>query len=92
LLAAFDALLETYLEAAEWEPRETLEQRASALLPGLLLARVDGTSPVEYITHESDREVVRRAARQLLRRPVDTLGSVRVAWQRHLGDRRIPAA
>ena len=41
-----------------------LEQRAAALLPGLLLARVDGKSPVEYITDDAQREPVRRAARR----------------------------
>jgi aminoglycoside phosphotransferase (APT) family kinase protein len=86
-LAAFDALLEAYLEAVDWEPRAALEQRASALLPGLLLARVDGKSPVEYIGDEAEREVVRRTARELLQRPVDELAGVRSAWERHLGAR-----
>src|SRR5439155_4136905 len=76
LLSAFDALLETYLETVDWEPRGALEQRASALLPGLLLARVDGKSPVEYITYESNRDVVRLVARELLQRPVEQLGRV----------------
>jgi hypothetical protein len=40
-----------------------LEQRAAALLPGLFLARVDGKSPVEYLTDEADRDTVRRVAR-----------------------------
>ena len=40
-----------------------LEQRAAALLPGLFLARVDGKSPVEYLSDEADRERVRRVAR-----------------------------
>ncbi|HSS40606.1 MAG TPA: hypothetical protein VLT58_17705, partial [Polyangia bacterium] len=34
---------------------DALEQRAAALLPGLLLARVDGKSPVEYVTLESQK-------------------------------------
>ena len=84
LLAAFDAFAEAYLEAVDWEPRAVLEQRASALLPGLLLARVDGKSPVEYLTDETKREVVRRAGRELLQGPVDVLGGVRDAWRRHL--------
>lgn len=63
-----------------WEPADALEGRAARLLPGLLLARVDGKSPVEYITTETDRNHVRRAARTLLTDPVDHLGAVRSAW------------
>ncbi len=50
----------------DWEPPAALEARAAHLLPGLLLARVDGKSPVEYITAEADRNRVRRTARALL--------------------------
>jgi aminoglycoside phosphotransferase (APT) family kinase protein len=79
-LAAFDALAEAYLQAVEWEPRAALERRAAALLPGLLLARVDGKSPVEYLRDDGQRDVVRRVAAPLLRQPVDRLSSIRAAW------------
>ena len=42
-----------------WEPRRDVEARAARLLPGLFLARVDGKSPVEYVTADADRERVR---------------------------------
>ena len=59
----FDALADGYLAQVDWEPRAALERRAAALLPGLLLARVDGKSPVEYITDASrSGELVRRGA------------------------------
>ncbi len=83
-LASFDALAETYLPAVDWEPSEALERRAAALLPGLFLARVDGKSPVEYITDESQREQVRRVASSLLRHPVARLQDVRAAWRAEL--------
>jgi hypothetical protein len=44
------------------------------LVPGLLLARVDGKSPVEYLTEERDKAAVRRVARALLDNPPDPLG------------------
>jgi aminoglycoside phosphotransferase (APT) family kinase protein len=84
-LRCFDALAVAYLAGVAWEPAAELEARAAALLPGLLLARVDGKSPVEYITAEADRDVVRRAARALLAQPVARLGAVRTAWQKELG-------
>ncbi len=83
-LACFDALGDAYLEGVAWEPRAGLEARAAHLLPGLLLARVDGKSPVEYITEEDQRNRVRRVGRALLARPADRLGAVRVAWEHEL--------
>jgi hypothetical protein len=49
-----------------------------------LLARVDGKSPVEYITDEAQRALVRRAASVLLRDPVDRLRAVGSAWRETL--------
>ena len=53
--------------------RRRSSARAAALLPGLLLARVDGKSPVEYIADDAARERVRRVARALLRAPAPRL-------------------
>jgi aminoglycoside phosphotransferase (APT) family kinase protein len=83
-LAAFDALAAAYLQGVDWEPAHALEQRAAALLPGLFLARVDGKSPVEYVTEERQREQVRRVASELLMHPVDRLRSIAAAWKEEL--------
>ena len=56
------------------------EARAARLLPGLLLARVDGKSPVEYLTDEGDKETVRRVATQLLDRPAARLIDIASLW------------
>ena len=79
-LACFDALTTRYLGGVVWEAPAELERRAARLLPGLLLARVDGKSPVEYLTAEADRDRVRGVARALLGAPVDRLAAVRGAW------------
>ncbi|HEV7576676.1 MAG TPA: aminoglycoside phosphotransferase family protein, partial [Caldimonas sp.] len=86
-LASFDSLAGAYLDAVDWEPRAAIEQRAAALLPGLLLARVDGKSPVEYIDDDADRERVRRVAGALLRRPAAHLRDVADAWRETLAQR-----
>jgi aminoglycoside phosphotransferase (APT) family kinase protein len=78
LLACFDALADAYLRI---HAPEGLELRAATLLPGLLLARVDGKSPVEYLTEESRKARVRRVARALLLSPPARLVEVRQAWQ-----------
>ncbi|HWH46801.1 MAG TPA: aminoglycoside phosphotransferase family protein [Burkholderiales bacterium] len=83
-LFCFDALAQAYLTAVTWESRADIEARSAHLLPGLFLGRVDGKSPVEYITSDEQRDLVRRVARGLLARPVDKLSDVRAVWQRQI--------
>ena len=83
-LGCFDALTDAYIARVDWEPPRALEERASHLLPGLFLARVDGKSPVEYITADIDKDSVRRTAHALLTRPVEKLHAVRLAWTKEL--------
>jgi len=79
-LACYDRFAETYLQAARWELREETEARAAQLLPALMLGRVDGKSPVEYLTEEQDKDRVRRVARSLLADPPHHLAVIRRAW------------
>jgi aminoglycoside phosphotransferase (APT) family kinase protein len=83
-LGCFDVLAKAYLAGVSWEPHGALEARTARLLPGLLLARVDGKSPVEYLTAEADKDRVRRVARALLGYPVQRVHGVRSAWAREL--------
>ncbi len=82
---AFDELRDAYLGGVDWEPRAELEARAASLLPGLFLARVDGKSPVEYVTRDEERDRVRRVAVPLVATPPATLAAVRDAWAREIG-------
>ena len=84
LLASFDAMTDAYLRGVDWEPVAALEMRAAQLLPALFLARIDGKSPVEYLTDETSKETVRHAARAMLVKPVDRLGDIRQAWSLRL--------
>jgi aminoglycoside phosphotransferase (APT) family kinase protein len=84
-LDCFDVLAKAYLAGVGWEPQGTLEARTARLLPGLLLGRVDGKSPVEYLTAEADKERARRVARALLAEPPNRLERVRSAWAQELG-------
>ena len=62
-----------------------IETRAANLLPGLFLARIDGKSPVEYITDEFDKNRVRRTARTMLKNPVTKLTSIANQWAEEIG-------
>lgn len=83
-LAGFQALAAAYFEEVAWEAPQAVEQRAAALLPGLLLARVDGKSPVEYLNTDEQRNIVRRCARALLQRPAARLDDVAAAWRQEI--------
>jgi hypothetical protein len=50
----------------------------------LFLARVDGKSPVEYITEDAQRDAVRRVARHLLLDPPSRLADVAQAWKKEI--------
>ena len=83
-LACFDAMTTAYRAGVIWEAPDAAEARVAHLLPGLFLARVDGKSPVEYITEEADKARVRRVARTLLAAPTDHLVDISRAWNREL--------
>lgn len=83
-LASFRAMTASYLAQADWEAKGALEARAASLLPGLFLARVDGKSPVEYVTDEQQKNQVRRCARALLINPPKQLDEIVSAWEEEL--------
>jgi len=79
----FGAFATTYLARVDWEAPRDLERRAAALLPGLLLARLDGKSPVEYLAGETQRNAVGLVARELLMNPTECLRTVGQIWERY---------
>ncbi len=80
-IAAAAVLHEAYLAQLNWEPAAQLEARAAALTGGLLLARVDGKSPVEYLVADDERAFVRGAARRLIESPASTMADLRMRWR-----------
>lgn len=55
-----------YRGEVRFRPVAELESRGVAHLGALLLARVDGTSPVDYLPEEEKRDLVRRLGRRIL--------------------------
>jgi aminoglycoside phosphotransferase (APT) family kinase protein len=68
---------------AAYAPSREVEMRTATLLPGLLLARVDGKSPVEYLD-EAAQSLVRDAARSMLHHPSQSLEQLKTAWRASL--------
>jgi aminoglycoside phosphotransferase (APT) family kinase protein len=79
LLESFDAFADAYWPHVRWEERAQLEARVATLLPGLTLARVDGKSPVEYLSRPG-RDAVRAASIALLHEPTPSLGTIAARW------------
>jgi len=78
LLGAFLDFWAAYRPHLTWEDAAAFETRVARLLPMLMLARVDGKSPVEYLTPAGQAQV-RTQARTLIARPVAQLGAVAAA-------------
>ena len=83
-LDCFGVFAASYLAGVDWENPQALEARAARLLPGLFLARVDGKSPVEYITDDAQRKHVRRVASRFLLKPSSQLQDIAQAWAKEL--------
>ncbi|OYO01388.1 phosphotransferase family protein [Enemella evansiae] len=62
------ALRTAYLAEVDWEPAAELERRIDRMLPALLLARVAGASPAEYL-NEPERHRIRDRAITALNNP-----------------------
>jgi aminoglycoside phosphotransferase (APT) family kinase protein len=79
-VAALAEVARAYFAHVAWEPADALEARTARLLPGMLLARIDGKSPVEYLTESRDKDAVRAFARALLLAPVARLEEIAARW------------
>ena len=71
-----------YRVFVNWEEPAGLEARILRLLPILMLARVDGKSPVEYLT-EDQHAHIRQLALQLLEAPAASLDDFIQRIERH---------
>ena len=67
-----DRFWKAYKAEIDFEDHAHLEQRISHLIPMLLLARVDGKSPVEYLTKQTASEI-RRIALSAINHPPATI-------------------
>ncbi len=82
----FERFSYVYLSGVDWEVPDELEARSARLLAGLLLARIDGKSPVEYIGRVADQEMVRGFARSMLLHPERSLAAFAARWFENLSE------
>ena len=84
LIEAFESLAVAYREGVTWESPAALEERAARLVAALLLARIDGKSPVEYLS-AADQELVREVAVPLIAMPPQSLDEIKRIWAARQG-------
>jgi 5-methylthioribose kinase len=84
-LNAFRFTSRAYLTEMQWEDPQEFQERAASLLPALLLARVDGKSPVEYVTTDQQRNLIRQISSELLEKSPKQLSHIADSWSRALG-------
>ena len=85
LAAGAGLMVECYLSKVSWEQPRQLGERVAAILPGLMLARIDGKSPVEYIVDEADKAQVRDFARRFLVQQCSSPLELIAAWTETAG-------
>lgn len=71
-----------YCREVRFPALEELEPRGVAHCGACLLARIDGTSPVEYLTDESKRDIVRRLGMAILLEDLEAVVEV-LEWTDH---------
>lgn len=65
----------SYLQKVNWENRTGLEKRIAALIPILMLARIDGKSTLQYL-NDSHKNTIRKKAIKLLTKNLYSLDLV----------------
>jgi aminoglycoside phosphotransferase (APT) family kinase protein len=78
---AFHNFLTSYKNGLVWESWDAFEQRLVNLLPALMLARIDGKSPVDYLD-SATRGVVRTFAVGGIDQPSQSIAALALAWEK----------
>ncbi|NTY41072.1 MULTISPECIES: phosphotransferase family protein [Burkholderia cepacia complex] len=81
-MLCYAALARAYLAGIDWERADELDARCATLIPALLLARIDGKSPVEYLGDQDQMNFVRQRAIALMGDPGRSVSELGEYWQR----------
>lgn len=79
LMTSVRTMFSTYLEGADWEDTGYLGERITRLLQAIMLARVDGKSPVEYLDSKQ-QALVRHFCVSVIKEDVSDMDRLTQAW------------
>ena len=85
----FDTAAETYFNFSA-DDAAVIDRRSARLLLMLLLARIDGKSPVEYLRDETKKQFVREFVSRLLPHFQGSLNEIRSLWFQQIEKRFAP--
>ena len=80
LINHFNILANNYLSNVFWENPRIYEKRIIRVLASLMLARIDGKSPVEYINTDLQKNKVRNFSKYILKNPLNSLLEFSEKW------------
>jgi len=83
-LGLADLAWSTYISGLGAEQQDGLEARVCRLLPMLMLARVDGKSPVEYLTDGAKQDLTRTFVAEILSSDGREVRTIRSEWETKL--------
>jgi len=87
LLGLYSRIASDYLPHIRWEDPCDFDRRCARMIGGLMLARIDGKSPVEYLD-ETARTRVRATARSLVQSPPDGVKQLLSQWSAVMAEQR----
>jgi tRNA A-37 threonylcarbamoyl transferase component Bud32 len=90
LRTAARVLVDGHAQHVHWEPADRLNGRVASLTPALALARVDGSSPVEYLS-EAQRAALRSVSRSLVAAPPASVSELVDRWATLTEQRKVSA-
>jgi hypothetical protein len=83
-LSMLEYMLEIYFSRVSYMPARDLENGFVRLLSLMMLARVDGKSPAEYITKEGDKALIRTMAFEIIDRNLSGYGEAISLFSEHI--------
>ena len=72
-LESYKNFFDTYIKLLDWENRKNFCQRCINMIPIMLIARVDGKSPVEYIKDKSTKNNIRKLSFRLIEENIESM-------------------
>ena len=72
-IKSYENFFNTYLKSIKFSQRKNFIDRCIAMVPIMLLARIDGKSPVEYITKKNIKNKIRLLSFNLINNPPKSL-------------------
>ena len=81
LILNFNIFSKSYIENITFTHSYEYEKRIVLILSSLLLARIDGKSPIEYITSDEDKNKIRFFSKSILKRPLNSFNEFIEKWQ-----------